>query len=87
MRLPGVAEAALAQKKAANQLLINSYKDSGDPNAQVYVALAQNQMSYIDNASRMSEEEQALNQILMDRNRLLADEVIKANEKLKLIKE
>lgn len=87
MRLPGAAEAALAQKKAANQLLIDSYKDSGDPNAQAYVALAQNQMSYIDNASRMSEEEQALNQILMDRNRLLADEVIKANEKLKLIKE
>lgn len=87
MRLPGAAEAALEQKKAANQLLIDSYKNSGDPNAQVYVALAQNQMSYIDNASRMSEEEQALNQILMDRNRLLADEVIKANERLKLIKE
>lgn len=77
-------EAQLAQKQKANDLLIEGARDlgttSGGYKTEVYEALAKNQLNYIENSKRMTQEEQAINQMLMDRNRLLADEVIKKGE-------
>ena len=81
----------MAQKEKANKLLQQGYKDddtiSGRQNAQVYEALGSQQLSYIQNAENMSEEELAINQILMDRNRLLADQAIAAGERLQKTEE
>ena len=76
----------LAQKEHANELLIQGYKDSGttsgSQSAEVYSQLGEQQMAYIQNQERMSEEEKVINQMLMDRNRLLADEAIASGQKL-----
>lgn len=73
-------------KKKANKLTIEGYMDtggtSGDYTAQAYKLISQNQLDYLRNVDNMSEEEQKVNQILMDRNRLLADSVIKRGEDL-----
>ena len=86
-----IVEQEMLQKKRANEVLISGLKDdgtiSGGQSAQAYSQLGTQQMAYIENASRMSEEEQQINQILMDRNRLLADEAIKAGEKLQKTQE
>ena len=77
-------DSEFALKEQANETLIQGYKDSGTESggysAEAYSALAKNQLNYIKNAEMMSEEEQAINQILMDRNRILAEEVIKAGD-------
>ena len=86
-----IVEQEMLQKKRANEVLISGLKDdgtiSGGQSAEAYSQLGTQQMAYIENASRMSEEEQQINQILMDRNRLLADEAIKAGEKLQKTQE
>lgn len=73
-------------KKEANKLTIEGYMDtggtSGEYTVQAYKLISQNQLDYLRNADNMSEEEQKVNQILMDRNRLLADSVIKRGEEL-----
>lgn len=73
-------------KKKANKLTIEGYMDtggtSGDYTAQAYKLISQNQLDYLRNVDNMSEEEQKVNQILMDRNRLLADSVVKRGEEL-----
>ena len=81
----------MAQKEKANQLLVSGFKDndtiSGGQSAEAYSQLGIQQMAYIQNSERMSAEEQQINQILMDRNRLLADEAVKAGEKLQKTQE
>lgn len=81
----------MAQKEKANQLLVSGFKDndtiSGGQSAEAYSQLGIQQMAYIQNSERMSVEEQQINQILMDRNRLLADEAVKAGEKLQKTQE
>ena len=73
-------------KKEANKLTIEGYMDtggtSGDYTVQAYKLISQNQLDYLRNVDNMSEEEQKINQILMDRNRLLADSVVKRGEGL-----
>ena len=73
-------------KKEANKLTIEGYMDtggiSGEYTVQAYKLISQNQLDYLRNVDNMSEEEQKVNQILMDRNRLLADSVIKRGEEL-----
>lgn len=73
-------------KKKANKLTIEGYMDtggtSGEYTSQAYSLVAQNQLDYLRNVDNMSEEEQKVNQILMDRNRLLADSVVKRGEDL-----
>lgn len=73
-------------KKEANKLTIEGYMDtggtSGDYTVQAYKLISQNQLDYLRNVDNMSEEEQKVNQILMDRNRLLADSVVKRGEEL-----
>lgn len=73
-------------KKEANKLTIEGYMDtggtSGDYTVQAYKLISQNQLDYLRNVDNMSEEEQKVNQILMDRNRLLADSVAKRGEEL-----
>ena len=48
----------------------------------MYKALAKNQLTYLDNVDKMDAKEQAINQQLMDRNRLLAEQAIKEKENL-----
>lgn len=78
-------------KKKANKLTIEGYMDtggaSGDYTAQAYKLISQNQLDYLRNVDNMSEEEQKVNQILMDRNRLLADSVTKRGEELEKLEE
>ena len=78
-------------KKEANKLTIEGYKDtggiSGEYTSQAYSLVAQNQLDYLRNVDNMSEEEQKVNQILMDRNRLLADSVVKRGEELEKLEE
>lgn len=73
-------------KKEANKLTIEGYMDtggtSGEYTVQAYKLISQNQLDYLRNVDNMSEEEQKVNQILMDRNRLLADSVVKRGEEL-----
>lgn len=73
-------------KKEANKLTIEGYKDtggiSGEYTSQAYSLVAQNQLDYLRNVDNMTAEEQKVNQILMDRNRLLADSVVKRGEEL-----
>lgn len=73
-------------KKEANKLTIEGYKDtggiSGEYTSQAYSLVAQNQLDYLRNVDNMTTEEQKVNQILMDRNRLLADSVVKRGEEL-----
>lgn len=73
-------------KKKANKLTIEGYMDTGgttgDYTSQAYRAIGQNQLDYLNHVDRMSAEEQKVNQILMDRNRLLADAVVKAGQDL-----
>lgn len=84
-------ENELKSKQNANQLLIDGAKDvgttSGGYKAEVYSSLGKNQLSYIENSKKMSQEEQIINQMLMDRNRLLADEVIKKGENVQKLNE
>ena len=84
-----ILEQEMAQKKKANELLVSGLKDQGTTSsgysAQAYKALGENQLSYIQNAERMSEEEKAINQLLLDRNRTLADNAIKAGEELEQV--
>ena len=84
-------EAQLAFKKQANEQLIQGYKDSGTTSggqsAEAYSALARNQLAYLDNVEKMSQEEQQINQILMDRNRTLADEAIAAGKVLEKVED
>ena len=78
-------------KKKANKLTIEGYMDtggtSGEYTSQAYSLVAQNQLDYLRNVDNMSEEEQKVNQILMDRNRLLADSVVKRGEELEKLEE
>lgn len=78
-------------KKEANKLTIEGYMDtggtSGDYTVQAYKLISQNQLDYLRNVDNMSEEEQKVNQILMDRNRLLADSVVKRGEELEKLEE
>lgn len=73
-------------KKEANKLTIEGYMDtggtSGEYTVQAYKLISQNQLDYLRNVDNMSEEEQKVNQILMDRNRLLAGSVVKRGEEL-----
>ena len=73
-------------KKEANKLTIEGYMDtggiSGEYTSQAYSLVAQNQLDYLRNVDNMTTEEQKVNQILMDRNRLLADSVVKRGEEL-----
>ena len=73
-------------KKEANKLTIEGYMDtggiSGEYTSQAYSLVAQNQLDYLRNVDNMTTEEQKVNQILMDRNRLLADSVAKRGEEL-----
>lgn len=75
-------------KKQANQALIDQYRDyGGEENAykaDIYAALGKNQLDYIALADQMSQEEQAINQLLMDRNKQQADIAIKKAEELKI---
>lgn len=84
-------EAQLAQKQKVNDLLIEGARDlgtiSGGYKTEAYEALAKNQLNYIENSKRMTQEEQAINQMLMDRNRLLADDVIKKGEEVQQAEE
>ena len=84
-------ESEFKLKEKANETLIQGYKDSGtlsgSQNADTYSVLAKNQLNYIKNSSLMSEEELAINQMLMDRNRILADQSIIAGEALDKAKE
>ena len=84
-------ENELKSKQTANNLLISGAKDvgttSGGYKAEVYASLGKNQLSYIENSKKMSQEEQVINQMLMDRNRLLADEVIKKGENVQKLNE
>ena len=84
-------EAQLAQKQKVNDLLIEGARDlgttSGGYKTEAYEALAKNQLNYIENSKRMTQEEQAINQMLMDRNRLLADDVIKKGEEVQQTEE
>jgi hypothetical protein len=49
--------------------------------------LARNQLAYLDNVEKMSQEEQQINQLLMDRNRTLADEAIAAGKVLEKVED
>ncbi len=74
-------------KKQVNQQLIEGYQDtnnngSNDARVTMYKALAKNQLTYLDNVDKMDAKEQAINQQLMDRNRLLAEQAIKEKENL-----
>lgn len=74
-------------KKQVNQQLIEGYKDTNDNGNNdvritMYKALAKNQLTYLDNVDKMDAKEQAINQQLMDRNRLLAEQAIKEKENL-----
>ena len=74
-------------KKQVNQQLIEGYKDTNDNGNNdvritMYKALAKNQLTYLDNVDKMDAKEQAINQQLMDRNRLLAEQAIKGKENL-----
>lgn len=73
-------------KKEANKLTIEGYMYtggiSGEYTSQAYSLVAQNQLDYLRNVDNMTTEEQKVNQILMDRNRLLADSVVKRGEEL-----
>lgn len=86
-----ILDAEVKQKEKANKLLVSGLKDQGTTSsgysAEAYKALGENQLTYIQNVERMSEEEQAINQILMDRNRALVDNAIKAGEELEIIEE
>lgn len=79
-----VLEKELETKERTNDLLIKGEKDkantSGAQNAEIQKALGQQQKAYIENVSRMSEEEKQINQILMDQNQLLADAARQAGE-------
>ena len=82
----------LEQKEEASQLLIDRAKDFGDTTSgkikvDAYEGLAKTQLAYINNVEKMSQEEQAINQLLMDRNRQLADGLVKEGEKLELIEQ
>ena len=82
----------LEQKEEASQLLVGRAKELGDTTSgkikvDAYNGLAETQLAYINNAEKMSQEEQAINQILIDRNRQLADGLIKEGEKLELIEQ
>lgn len=78
----------LELKKQANQALIDQYRDQGGEEnaykADIYAALGKNQLDYIALADQMSQEEQAINQLLMDRNKQQADIAIKKAEELKI---
>ena len=74
-------------KKQVNQQLIEGYQntnDNGNNDVRItmYKALAKNQLTYLDNVDKMDAKEQAINQQLMDRNRLLAEQAIKGRENL-----
>lgn len=74
-------------KKQVNQQLIEGYQDTNDNGNNdvritMYKALAKNQLTYLDNVDKMDAKEQAINQQLMDRNRLLAEQAIKGKENL-----
>ncbi len=75
-------------KKQANQALIDQYRDQGGEEnaykADIYASLGKNQLDYIALADQMSQEEQAINQLLMDRNKQQADIAIKKAEELKI---
>ena len=78
----------LELKKQANQALIDQYRDQGGEEnaykADIYATLGKNQLDYIALADQMSQEEQAINQLLMDRNKQQADIAIKKAEELKI---
>lgn len=74
-------------KKQVNQQLIEGYQDTNDNGNNdvriiMYKTLAKNQLTYLDNVDKMDAKEQAINQQLMDRNRLLAEQAIKGKENL-----
>ena len=81
----------LELKKQANQALIDQYRDQGGEQgsykADIYTALGRNQLDYIALAEDMSQEEQAINQLLMDRNRQQAEIVQGKVEELRVAKQ
>lgn len=84
-----IIDKEVAQKEEVNTLLKDRFKDEdtiqGRQTSQVYTQLGQQQITYIQNATRMSAEEQIINQILMDRNEILADQAIKAGKNLQIL--
>ena len=76
----------LETKRTINESLIEGAQDlgttGGSYRAEAYKGIARQQVAYMDNQQKMSEKEQLINQILMDRNRLLSEEIIKTGELL-----
>ena len=84
-----IVEEQIKRKKEANDLLVSGFIDTdtitGRQNAAVYERLGAEQTAYIQNVTRLSEEEKAINQLLMDRNQILADQAIRLGEQLEMI--
>ena len=78
-------------KKEANKKLvqsnINEDTTSSKSRANAYTAMGNDQIEYLNNADKLSQEENEIAQRLMDRNRLMGELVIKSGENLELAEE
>lgn len=84
MQFPNVREKEIQSKTDATKVLVSGLKDldtsSGRTMADVYERLGNVQSKYTEQVEHMSEEEQYVNKILMDRERILSDNAILASE-------
>lgn len=80
-----LAERERNTQREINDLLASGFRDidsfEGRQKLTVYEQLAQEQETYANNVQRMSEREQRINQILLDRNRILANLANDAGER------
>lgn len=66
-------------KNQVSEIMMTSFGDT--KTAEVYTEIGYNQQVYIKNAKQMSEEEQAINKLLLERNSTLGMQALKAQEK------